>query len=179
MQKACVAIVCALTLTGCDAFSTDTSSEDEIKVTPQVVRLSETGPSAQGTVVEVPAAYKPDQLADNDQTAVTGTGEIPYPIYPNAKQYRVGGEHGLHIVLFETDDSFAEVDAFYKRYMDSRGLSRIVAMSDYVRYAAGEDDNDAWATSNPGIVIHGFNTAQEARDNGANAGAQTNIIVSF
>lgn len=179
MQKACVAIICALALTGCDAFSTDTSSEDEIKVTPHIVRLSESGSSAQGTVVEIPAAYNPDQAADNDQLAVAGTDEIPYPIYPNAQQYRIGGEHGLHIVLFETDDSFAEVDAFYKRYIDSRGLSRIVAMSDYVRYAAGENDNDAWATKNPGIVIHGFNTAQEARNNGANAGSKTNIIVSF
>jgi len=179
MQKACVAIACAFALTGCDAFSTDTSSEDEIKVTPHIVRLSDPGSSSDGDLVEIPAAYKPDQTTKNDQLAVAGTGEIPYPIYPNARQYRIGGEHGLHIVLFETDDNFADVDAFYQRYIDSRGLSRIVGMSDYVRYAAGEDDNDAWATSNPGIVIHGFNTAQEARSNGANAGAKTNIIVSF
>ena len=46
-------------------------------------------------------------------SAVMGATEIPYPVYPNGRKYRVGGENGLKIVVFQTEDSFDEVDEYY------------------------------------------------------------------
>ncbi len=111
--------------------------------------------------------------------AVTGTSEIPYPVYPNGRKYRVGGENGLKIVVFQTEDSFAEVDAYYKSVSTDGGLPRLVAMADYVRYPTSSDDADPWATHKPGIVIHEFD-GQDARvAAGASASARTNIIMSY
>ncbi len=102
--------------------------------------------------------------------------DIPYPIYPNGLRYGMGDENGLKIVLFQTEDSFEEVDAYYQTQAN---MPRLSAMSDYVRYSAGKDDNDPWDTENPGIVIHQFNSESERDAVGADEKARTNIIMSF
>lgn len=114
-----------------------------------------------------------------DVVAVEGTSGIPYPIYPNGSQYRVGGENGLKIVLFETADTFDEVDNFYRAMAAKEQMPRLAAMSDYVRYGTDADDNDPWATYRPGIVIHQFNDDTERDAVGANRTAKANIIMSF
>ena len=58
-------------------------------------------------------------------------------------------------------------------------MSRIVAMSDYVRYSSGSDDSDPWATHLPGIVIHEFEGEDARQAVGASTQARTNIIMSF
>ena len=179
MNKAIVTVAAAAVLAGCDAFTSSQVSEDEIRVEPNLIRLSEENGSAGTELVEIPAVFKKSGSDNADTAAIEGTAEIPYPIFPEAKQYRIGGENGLHIVLFETEASFSDVDAFYRHQVHKKGLSRISAMSDYVRYSANAEDIDAWATDKPGIVIHGFETEQEAKKYGAGATSQTNIIVSF
>lgn len=175
-------------LTACDAFSTDTKSQDEIRVEPRVLRgsdldtLSKPGNgNLENGMVEIKAAYKPgDKQA---RIAVTGSNAIPYPIYPEAKQYRIGGENGLQVVLFETSDSFEDVDKFYKRYGGSQGYARLVGMADYVRYdttrESASSSADAWKNDKPGIVIHSFSDSDEAAQSGARPDARTNIIVSY
>ena len=111
--------------------------------------------------------------------AVMGASEIPYPIYPNGSKYRVGGENGLKIVVFQTEDSFDEVDAYYRSVSADRGTPRLHAMADYVRYPSETDDGDPWATYRPGIVIHEFDDAEARRTAGATASARTNIIMSY
>ena len=178
MNKLLISLTATVLLASCDAFTSRQISEDEIKVEPKVISLSQENASSGAEIVEIPAVFK---KSDDDQqtAAIEGTAEIPYPIFPEAKQYRVGGENGLQVVLFETEASFSDVDAFYRRYIHKKGLSRISAMSDYVRYAASSDDIDAWATDKPGIVIHGFETEQEANKYGAEGTSLTNIIVSY
>lgn len=178
-------------LAACDAFSTDTKSQDEIRVEPRVLRNSDLeilpqqgSGSGENRIVEVDAAYRPgDEQEQQNRIAITGSDAIPYPIYPDAKQYRIGGENGLHVVLFETNDSFEEVDSFYQRYSGSKGYSRLVGMADYVRYdttrEAASSNSDAWKNDKPGIVIHGFTDQDEATQSGATPGAKTNIIVSY
>jgi len=113
-------------------------------------------------------------------TAVDGATVIPYPLYPNGIKYRVGGENGLKIVLFETTDTFEEVDEFYRNMAaDTEAMPRLHAMSDYVRYSVNQGDVDPWATSKPGIVIHRFNDDTERDAVGADKSARTNIILSF
>lgn len=112
----------------------------------------------------------------NTLATVLDPNEIPYPLYPNGSRYRIGGEGDLKIVLFQTEDSFEEVDAYYQR---EANLPRLSAMSDYVRYSTDNEDIDPWATSKPGIVIHQFNDAQEREAVGADVKAKTNIIMSF
>lgn len=109
-------------------------------------------------------------------SSVLDPSEIPYPLYPNGSRYRIGGEGDLKIVLFQTEDSFEEVDAYYQK---EANLPRLSAMSDYVRYSADNGDIDPWETSKPGIVIHQFNDATEREAVGADGKAQTNIIMSF
>lgn len=109
-------------------------------------------------------------------TAVLDPAEIPYPLYPNGSRYRIGGEGDLKIILFQTEDSFEEVDAYYQK---EANLPRLSAMSDYVRYSTDNDDVDPWETTRPGIVIHQFNDATEREAVGANDTARTNIIMSF
>lgn len=191
----CCALVAAFSqITACDAFSSDTRSEAEIVVQPQVIRGTDVNTysaSGDGSLLDGNAtaghAFRTSmQLVDGKQAriAVSGSDEIPYPIYPEAKQYRVGGENGLHVVIFETNDSFEEVDTFYKNYVGSQGYARLVGMSDYVRYdtsreAAVSNTSDAWRNDRPGIVIHGFTNSEEAKKSGADAAAKTNIIVSY
>ncbi len=181
MNKVLISLTASVLLASCDAFTSRQISEDEIQVEPKVINLSQENGSASADIVEVPAVFKKSDAEHSDQqmAAIEGTAEIPYPIFPEAKQYRIGGENGLQVVLFETQASFSDVDAFYRRYIHKKGLSRISAMSDYVRYAANADDIDAWATDKPGIVIHGFETEQEANRYGAERTSLTNIIVSY
>ncbi len=180
-------------ITACDAFSSDTKTEAEIVVKPQVIRgadLNTFSSTVDGSLLDTASsqgAFRTSaQLTDDQQerVAVTGSDTIPYPIYPEAKQYRVGGENGLQVVIFETDDSFEEVDNFYQNYVGSQGYARLVGMADYVRYdtsreAASGNTGDAWRNDRPGIVIHGFNSSEEALQSGADAAAKTNIIVSY
>jgi len=126
----------------------------------------------------------PDMVGtDSALSAVIGASEIPYPVYPNGKKYRVGGENGLKIVVYQTEDTFDQVDAYYNAYYsdlsDDTGMPRLVAMSDYVRYSANREDTDPWATFRPGIVIHEFNNSIERNAVGAKDSALTNIIMSF
>jgi len=117
--------------------------------------------------------------ADNALSAVVGASEIPYPVYPNGTKYRVGGENGLKIVVFQTEDPFHKVDDYYNGMSDNSGMSRIMAMSDYVRYSSSSEDIDPWATHLPGIVIHEFEGEEARQAVGASAIAKTNIIMSF
>ena len=112
-------------------------------------------------------------------TAVVGTSEIPYPVYPNGQKYRVGGENGLKIVVFQTEDSFQKVDQYYSSMSDNSGMPRLMAMNDYVRYSKTNEDLDPWATHLPGIVIHEFGDETERASVGASDQAITNIIMSF
>lgn len=116
---------------------------------------------------------------DSTLTAIDGATTIPYPLYPNGNKYRVGGENGLKIVLFETTDSFEEVDEFYRTMAQSDQMPRMLAMNDYVRYSVNSDDTDPWETTRPGIVIHQFNDDRERNAVGADKTALTNIILSF
>jgi len=116
---------------------------------------------------------------ENPLAAVVGASEIPYPMYPNGTKYRVGGENGLKIVVFQTEDSFEKVDSYYNTLSGNAGMARIAAMSDYVRYSSEAEDVDAWATHKPGIVIHQFENETSREAVGASAMAKTNIIMSF
>ena len=122
----------------------------------------------------------PDMTGDDDTlSAVIGASEIPYPVYPNGSKYRVGGENGLKIVVFQTDDDFEQVDRYYREVSGQAGMPRLIAMNDYVRYSKDNEDKDPWATYRPGIVIHQFNTDDERQAVGAKGTARTNIIMSF
>ena len=139
--------------------------------------------------IEIAAAYQGDPVeaipgnAENGDvdalTAVFGATEIPYPVYPNGSKYRVGGENGLMIVVFQTEDSFDEVDAYYQNHSEEAGMPRLLGMNDYVRYSSDTTDEDPWATYRPGIVIHEFDDDSERQAVGAREGARTNIIMSF
>lgn len=117
--------------------------------------------------------------SDTSTVAIDGATKIPYPLYPNGNKYRVGGENGLKIVLFETADSFEEVDEFYRSQAQSEEMPRLLAMNGYVRYSTDSADIDPWATYKPGIVIHQFNDDEERSAVGADENALTNIILSF
>lgn len=116
---------------------------------------------------------------DNALAAVFGASQIPYPVYPNGRQYRIGGENGLKIVVFQTEDSFQEVDAYYQSLSERAGMPRLMAMTDYVRYSSSAADEDPWATYRPGIVIHEFESDSDRQAVGATDSARTNIIMSF
>lgn len=116
---------------------------------------------------------------DDSLAVVAGASDIPYPVYPNGTKYRVGGENGLKIVVFQTEDPFHKVDEFYNQLSQDSGMSRIMAMTDYVRYSQNETDVDPWATDRPGIVIHEFEGEDARKAVGASAVAKTNIIMSF
>lgn len=132
--------------------------------------------SSPGGVTDQTILQRPTK---NVLSAVFGASEIPYPVYPNGTKYRVGGENGLKIVVFQTDDAFTDVDEYYTEISDNNGMARLTAMSDYVRYTQGTEDLDPWATHKPGIVIHRFKNEDERRAVGASASAKTNIIMSF
>lgn len=157
-----VLIAAATTLTACDKNSADKS--DVNLVTAKEIPLNATDNAVND---------------DNALSAVVGASEIPYPVYPNGTKYRVGGENGLKIVVFQTEDPFHKVDDYYNGLSDNAGMARIMAMSDYVRYSNNNDDLDPWATHLPGIVIHEFEGEDARQAVGASAMAKTNIIMSF
>ncbi len=163
----------ALSLSGCDnPFSKETVEHSQVTV------VSNTTPTAFDSSALLDELEK-EMAAESTMSAVYGASEIPYPVYPNGQKYRVGGENGLKIVVFQTDDDFSEVDAYYSEFKENAGMSRLLAMQDYVRYSSADTDADPWATDKPGIVIHQFNDELERRAVGASSTAQTNIIMSF
>lgn len=167
-----LALSCSgLLLSACDnPFSKDTEEHSDVVVMPATTAVG-------GAVAENRIDL---DSADTALAAVFGASEIPYPVYPNGQKYRVGGENGLKIVVFQTDDDFDDVDAYYSDIKDNAGMARLLAMQDYVRYASTEGtDADPWATHKPGIVIHQFNDEVERKAVGASPTARTNIIMSF
>lgn len=193
---ALVALAIASTTTACrkDEVPTEQAVTDikltennelsaEIEPAEQSAEQSATGSSA--GVTSSPTQWTTsrdmnvpiDQIDNNlDLAAVLGDRDIPYPVYPNGNHYRIGNENGLTIIVFETEDTFEEVDAFYQV---KAGLPRLSAMKDYVRYSTREDDRDPWETSKPGIVIHEFKNETERLVAGAKDESRTNIIMSF
>lgn len=129
-------------------------------------------------IIEIDAVSS-DAPGDDSLTTVYGATELPYPVYPNGSRYRVGGENGLRIVVYQTEDSFDEVDAYYQDLSEESGMPRLMAMNDYVRYSKDSADEDPWATYRPGIVIHEFHDDSERQAVGARRDARTNIIMSF
>ena len=156
--------VVTLALTAC--------GKDNSAVKEQAAKLSEDVSSEQISNVASNEANQSWEDAD----AILSDSSIPYPLYPNGTQYRIGGENGLKIILFQTEDSFEEVDAFY----ENKGtMPRLDAMEGYVRYSVNEEDQNPWETEKPGIVIHQFNNESERQAVGADNDAKTNIIMSF
>lgn len=112
--------------------------------------------------------------------------EIPFPLYPNGTRYRIGGERGMKIVLFETTDDFSTVDAYYDQQSAANGLARKQLTQDYVQYLQPQTSEDANQTgpesqsdAQPGVVIYEFLNADEALKLGAAPESRTNIIISF
>ena len=141
---------------------------------------AETASSVDGSlVVATTSSEHAPVTLDSALSAVMGASEIPYPVYPNGTKYRVGGENGLKIVVFQTDDAFRDVDRYYREAIGDAGMARLIAMNDYVRYSRDRSDDDPWATHRPGIVIHQFNGQDERDAVGASKSARTNIIMSF
>jgi len=159
-----------------EELATATANAEAI-VSDAATTVEQATDAAQNTLAETVTATAE---TDSDYTATDAVfgDELPYPVYPNGRKYRVGGENGLKIVVFETEDAFAEVDNFYQQITSSAGMERLEAMSDYVRYSQ-DGDEDPWATHRPGIVIHQFNDDQERAAVGAAAESMTNIIMSY
>jgi len=164
--------VSCLVLSACDnPFSKETNETTEVVVMPATYKSSVGGVADENRIdLNSP---------DTPLAAVFGASAIPYPVYPNGQKYRVGGENGLKIVVFQTDDEFDDVDAYYSEIKENAGMARILAMQDYVRYSDAHADADPWATHKPGIVIHQFNDEVERKAVGASPTARTNIIMSF
>jgi hypothetical protein len=168
----------ALTTTALLAACGGDSATDSVNVTTKTEPVIVHGKDTVVSVTQLNGATT-DTSPSNLPVAIEGATQIPYPLYPNSNKYRVGGENGLKIVLFETADSFEEVDEFYRNLAQSEQMPRMLAMSDYVRYSTNPDDIDPWATYKPGIVIHQFNFNAERSAVGADQKALTNIILSF
>lgn len=158
----------ATSLLACDKNSAQTNDTQLVTKAEKLV-----------TTNEVSGKTAVPDAEDNPLAAVVGASEIPYPMYPNGTKYRVGGENGLKIVVFQTEDSFDKVDNYYNSLSNNSGMARIAAMSDYVRYSREAEDIDPWATHKPGIVIHEFDDENSRQAVGASAIAKTNIIMSF
>ena len=168
----------ALSLIGCDnPFSKDTYEVSEVAVLPATTKQEDVDEAVGGVGNETNRLDL--DASESALAAVFGTSEIPYPVYPNGQKYRVGGENGLKIVVFQTDDDFQAVDDYYSQIKENAGMARLMAMQDYVRYSNGSADSDPWATHKPGIVIHQFNDQVERQAVGASPTARTNIIMSF
>jgi hypothetical protein len=168
----------ALTTTALLVACGGDSATDSVKVTTKTEPVIVQGKDTVVSVTQLNGAAT-DTPANSLPVAIDGATQIPYPLYPNGNKYRVGGENGLKIVLFETPDTFEEVDEFYRTLAQSEQMPRMLAMSDYVRYSTNPDDVDPWATYKPGIVIHRFNDDAERSAVGADQKALTNIILSF
>ena len=162
-------------LNGCG----NSTEEDKLLGSKQIDLPTSNQQQAASSHDRAPVLIEDSIQSESAVAAVGGASEIPYPVYPNGAKYRVGGENGLKIVVFQTEDSFEQVDEFYKSKAGKSGMPRLIAMSDYVRYSSSSDDQDPWATYRPGIVIHQFNDDDERLAVGAEDSAQTNIIMSF
>lgn len=179
--KVLVGCLAASLLSSCrnDAdVSTDNNTLPAVAAANNVAITSETDTeSATQWAVSKDMNVTPDQIGESlDLASVLGDGDIPYPVYPNGSHYRIGTENGLKIIVFETEDTFEEVDAYYQV---KAGMARLSAMKDYVRYSRTDEDNDPWETGKPGIVIHEFSSESEKLAAGANDNSRTNIIMSF
>jgi len=177
--RGCALALSVLLLLG--ACNSDTGSSDD----PQAA--ANMSVSVQPSEASNTAAHSPSESADNlveeqwpttYRAALPGSSMIPYPLYPNATKYRIGGEHGLKIVVFETTDSFGTVDRYFQSMADGE-LWRLSAETEYVRYSSAQDDQDPWGTQRPGIVIHQFASVDEATRVGASPESITNIIMSY
>jgi len=167
------ALLVLLLIGGCQRESAS-EAETDAGATPVVADADALAEATAEKATEVS-----DEAAAAVDEALLPSDDVPYPIYPNGTRYRVGGENGLKIVLFETADSFEEVDAFYSAQAEAQGMPRLHAMTDYVRFGSGADDQDAWATHRPGIVVHEFSGDEEREAVGADSQALTNIIISY
>ena len=183
---------CRIKKENSDADTASATEEAPLQMSTEVVESTEAADVAEsesadtadsGTVNE--AMAEENSIAaevtekESDSTPIHAD-KIPYPIYPNSSPYRVGDENGMTVVLFETVDTFEEVDAYYQsQAADQEAMPRLSAMDDYVRYASDAADSDPWATDRPGIVIHQFNSESERAAVGASNLATTNIIMSF
>ena len=184
-----------LTLAGCGddtgPASETTANNNEQSDNSAEIRITETDDTTSTPVSAETDGWTESEnlnepLAEEEVNGAAGLVEvmddnsIPYPVYPNGLKYRVGGENGMRIVLYQTEDSFEEVDAYYQAQAGKQsGMPRLTAMNDYVRYSADDNDMDPWETSKPGIVIHKFNNESEREAVGASEKANTNIIMSF
>jgi hypothetical protein len=176
--KRSLSLSLALTTTAILAACGGDNATDSANVTTKTEPVILYGKDSLVSITQLSSATT-DTSTDTLPVAIGGATQIPYPLYPNGNKYRVGGENGLKIVLFETTDSFEEVDEFYRNLAQSEQMPRMLAMNDYVRYSTDSDDVDPWATNRPGIVIHQFNHDTERRAVGADQEALTNIILSF
>lgn len=175
-RRVTTGVALLILLTACQQHD---DTDETLTATPVATNPASTS-VGQDAVPQIHTASsgKPVSL-DAALAAVMGATEIPYPVYPNGTKYRVGGENGLKIVVFQTDDAFPDVDRYYREATGDEGMARLIAMSDYVRYSRDSSDDDPWATHRPGIVIHQFNGADEREAVGARKSARTNIIMSF
>lgn len=162
-----ISFVAVCLMAGCGEKAQDTIEADALS--------TETVTSAE--VVQSSAPEQTDSVTTY-KVAMPGASVIPYPMYPNATKYRIGGENGLKIVLFETEDTFEIVDEYFQ-HSPAKALARLEGMDQYVRYASEDADNDPWGTHRPGIVIHQFASVDEAVQYGASPESRTNIIMSY
>lgn len=176
-------LVAALTAATISACGNDNSAQvanteavtTELQTAVEQEISAESAETTWSNAEELIVRDAPSDVANEAAKELSATA-IPYPVYPNGLQYRVGNENGLNVVLFQTEDSFEEVDAFYQGELS---MPRLSAMSDHVRYSAQEGDQNPWETAKPGIVIHQFNSESEREAVGADQAATTNIIMSF
>lgn len=172
--------VCSLSVVALLAlFLSSCGKEDTSSTVPEEQKENATTPSTADQAQnanEGGSAGNPEASSTSEDSENLSPEDIPYPLYPNGLSYRIGEEGTLKIILFQTEDSFEQVDTFFQ---EQSKLTRLSAMSGYVRYSANEGDIDPWETSKPGIVIHEFNDASEREAVGAGDNANTNIIMSF
>lgn len=162
--------------------------------------IDASGTADSDNLIIIDSAYKPD--SSNTNSLMPSSKHAEFPEYPAAERYRIGGENGLKIVVFETQDSFEQVDAFFNQQAQAYGLTRLTTTLDYVKYTKANEatstinggtsgagalsgfadsirDDDAWDASMPGIVIHTFLNADDAVGYGASPDSKTNIILSY
>ena len=196
MKKTITVFTLTMTLAACGGNNTDQADGTTANVNEQSDDIAATQTAESDDATSSPVSTETTEWteaedlnelpAEEELNGAAGLVEvmddnsIPYPVYPNGLKYRVGGENGMRIVLYQTEDSFEEVDAYYQAQAGKQsGMPRLTAMNDYVRYSADDNDMDPWDTSKPGIVIHKFNNESERESVGASKKANTNIILSF
>ncbi len=123
--------------------------------------------------------HVPEDAGETIQWRVASEQDIPFPLYPNATRYRIGGQNGLKLALFETTDEFGDVDHFYAEKATKTGLLRQQIMPDYVQYGELSGAQPAITEENPGVLIYAFFDAREAQQAGATPNARTSIIIIY